>query len=121
MIEGIESPYDLVGRRSIVAIHLKDRQRLTPFMQTFLYVQQASDIQGSVSMLLGTRFQSFRMGSPVYHVGVLPWWTRLTLWFMEVSVAGCGCGLDSGVPAGHLDAAMACATKPGRGLKMIAD
>ena len=53
-------------------------------MQTFLYVQQASDIQGSVSMLLGTRFQSFRVGSAIYHVGTLPWWTRLTLWFMEV-------------------------------------
>jgi cellulose synthase (UDP-forming) len=53
-------------------------------MQTFLYVQQASDIQGSVSMLLGTRFQSFRIGSAVYHVGELPWWTMLTLWFMEV-------------------------------------
>jgi cellulose synthase (UDP-forming) len=47
-------------------------------------VQQASDIQGSVSLLLGTRFQSFRPGSAVYHVGVLPWWTRLTLWFVQV-------------------------------------
>ena len=32
----------------------------------------------------GTRFQSFRVGAAVYHVGILPWWTRLTLWFMEV-------------------------------------
>jgi cellulose synthase (UDP-forming) len=53
-------------------------------MSTFIYVQQASDIQGSVSVLLGTRFQSFRVGANVYHVGLLPWWTRLTLWFMEV-------------------------------------
>jgi cellulose synthase (UDP-forming) len=84
VIEGIESPFDVGGSKSIVAIHLKDSQTFAPFMQTFLYVQQASDIQGSVSMLLGTRFQSFRVGSPVYHVGLLPWWTRLTLWFMEV-------------------------------------
>ena len=82
VIEGIESPY-LPGR-SVVAIRLKDAATFEPFMQTFLYVQQASDIQGSVSMLLGTRFQSFRVGSAVYHVGILPWWTRLTLWFMEV-------------------------------------
>ncbi len=84
VIEGIESPYDIGQSRSIVAIHLKDSPTFEPFMKTFLYVQQASDIQGSVSMLLGTRFQSFRVGAAVYHVGILPWWTRLTLWFMEV-------------------------------------
>jgi cellulose synthase (UDP-forming) len=84
VIEGIESPYDIAGSKSIVAIRLKDATTFEPFMQTFLYVQQASDIQGSVSMLLGTRFQSFRVGSAIYHVGVLPLWTRLTLWFMEV-------------------------------------
>ena len=84
VIEGIESPYDIGGSKSIVAIRLKDAATFEPFMQTFLYVQQASDIQGSISMLLGTRFQSFRVGSAVYHVGILPWWTRLTLWFMEV-------------------------------------
>jgi cellulose synthase (UDP-forming) len=84
VIEGIESPYAIGWSKSIVAIRLKDAGTFEPFMQTFLYVQQASDIQGSVAMLLGTRFQSFRVGSAVYHVGILPWWTRLTLWFMEV-------------------------------------
>jgi cellulose synthase (UDP-forming) len=84
IIEGIQSPYDRPTSKSIVAIHLRDASTFAPFMQTFLYVQQASDIQGSVSMLLGTRFQSFRVGSNVYHVGVLPWWTRLTLWFSQV-------------------------------------
>jgi cellulose synthase (UDP-forming) len=84
IIEGIESPFDRTGSRSVVTIRLKDAATFAPFMQTFLYVQQASDIQGSVSMLLGTRFQSFRVGSNVYHVGVLPWWTRLTLWFAQV-------------------------------------
>jgi cellulose synthase (UDP-forming) len=53
-------------------------------MSTLMSVQQASDISGSVSVLHGTQFQSFRIGSEVYHVGVLPWWTRLTLWFMQV-------------------------------------
>lgn len=84
IIEGIESPFDKNSGRSVVAIHLKDAQTAEPFLQTFLYVQQASDIQGSVSLLLGTRFQSFRIGSAIYHVGELPFWTRLTLWFMEV-------------------------------------
>ena len=84
VIEGIESPYDQVSNRSVVAIHLKDATTFEAFITTFMNVQQASDVQGSVSVLQGTQFHSFRIGSEVYHVGVLPWWTRLTLWFMEV-------------------------------------
>jgi cellulose synthase (UDP-forming) len=84
IIEGIESPFDPGGNRSIVAIHLKDASTFESFMNTFITVQQSSDISGSVSVLHGAQFQSFRIGSEVYHVGVLPWWTRLTLWFMEV-------------------------------------
>jgi cellulose synthase (UDP-forming) len=84
VIEGIKSPYDFGGNRSIVAIHLKDANTYEAFMATFISVQQASDIAGSVSVLHGKQFQSFRIGSEVYHVGTLPWWTRLTLWFMEV-------------------------------------
>jgi cellulose synthase (UDP-forming) len=53
-------------------------------MTSFMAIQQASDISGSVSVLHGVQFQSFRIGAEVYHVGVLPWWTRLTLWFTEV-------------------------------------
>jgi cellulose synthase (UDP-forming) len=83
IIEGIESPYDS-GGKSIVTIRLKDDASFEPFMSTFLYVQQASDIQGSVALLLGTRFQSFRVGSALYHVGQLPWWTRLEVWFSQV-------------------------------------
>jgi cellulose synthase (UDP-forming) len=84
VIEGIHSPLDPGGNRSIVAIHLRDASTFEPFMANFLKVQQASDISGSVSVLHGDQFQSFRIGAEVYHVGVLPWWTRLTLWFMEV-------------------------------------
>jgi len=84
VIEGIQSPYDSGGSRSIVAIHFRDANSFEPFMATFMKVEQSSDIAGSVSVLHGTQFQSFRIGSEVYHVGVLPWWSRLTLWFMEV-------------------------------------
>jgi cellulose synthase (UDP-forming) len=84
VIEGIESPYAPSGDRSIVAIHLKDAASFEPFMAEFLKVQQSSEVSGSVSVLHGAQFQSFRIGANVYHVGVLPWWTRLTLWFMEV-------------------------------------
>jgi cellulose synthase (UDP-forming) len=84
VIEGIKSPYDVGGDRSIVAIHLKDANVFTPFMDTFMQVQQSSDISGSVAVLHGAHFQSFRIGSEVYHVGVLPWWTRISMWFAEV-------------------------------------
>jgi cellulose synthase (UDP-forming) len=83
VIEGIKSPYGEGGDRSIVAIHFKEAASLDPFIATFVRVQQSSEISGSVSVLHGTQFQSFRIGSDVYHVGVLPWWTWLTLWFMD--------------------------------------
>jgi cellulose synthase (UDP-forming) len=85
VIEEIESPYAALGNRTIVAIHLKDGASFEPFMDTLLRVQQGSDIAGSVSVLHGTKFESFRLGTEVYHVGVLPVWTRLTMWFSEVS------------------------------------
>ena len=84
VIEGIRSPFDSGDARSVVAIHLRDASNFPAFMESFLKVQQSSDIQGSVAVLHGTQFQSFRIGSDVYHVGVLPLWTRLTLWFTEV-------------------------------------
>jgi len=83
VIEGIESPYDIASSRSIVAIHLKDASTFEPFMDTFLNVQQSSDVSGSVSVLHGTEFKSFRVGSQVYYVGVLPWFTQLRLWAAE--------------------------------------
>ncbi len=83
VIEGIESPYDIAGSHSIVAIHLRDSSTFEPFINTFLSVQQSSDISGSVSVFHGTEFKSFRIGSQVYYVGVLPWFTQLRLWAAE--------------------------------------
>jgi cellulose synthase (UDP-forming) len=51
-------------------------------------VQQSSDISGSVSVLRGTQFQSFRVGSAIYHVGALDWLTTLTLWLGQVPWLG---------------------------------
>jgi cellulose synthase (UDP-forming) len=84
IIEGIESPYGIAGGRSIVAIHFKDGASFAPFMDKFMEVQQAHDISDSVAVFHGSQFESFRIGSEVYHVGVLPWWTRLMLWFTQV-------------------------------------
>ena len=82
VIEGIESPY--APNRSIVVINVKDAATYENFLTTFLKVQQASDINGSVSVLHGSLFQSFRIATKTYHIGSLPWWTQLTLWFTTV-------------------------------------
>ena len=82
VIEGIKSPYGPGDDRSIVAIHFKDAASFEPFMATLIKVQQSSEISGSVAVLHSKQFQSFRIGAEVYHVGVLPWWTALELWFM---------------------------------------
>jgi cellulose synthase (UDP-forming) len=84
VIQGIESPYAPGANRSIVAIELREASNYEPFLETFLKVQQASDISGSVSVLHGTQFQSFRIGAHVYHVGTVPWWVRLQLWLRQV-------------------------------------
>ena len=84
VIEGVESPFDPGAGHSIVAIHLRDAASFEPFMDTYLKVQQSSDISGSVSVLHGAQFQSFRIGSNVYHLGTVPWWTRVRLWLMQV-------------------------------------
>jgi cellulose synthase (UDP-forming) len=82
VIEGLESPYS--KGRSIVVINVKDGPTYENFITTFLKIQQASDINGSVSVLHGLLFQSFRIGNGGYHIGSLPLWTKLTLWFTQV-------------------------------------
>jgi cellulose synthase (UDP-forming) len=79
---GVKSPFSITETHSVVAIHLRDASVFESFMSTFISVQQASDISGSVAVLHGAQFQSFRIGAQVYHVGVLPWWERLRLWMM---------------------------------------
>jgi len=82
VIEGIESPYS--AGRSVVVINVKDAATYDSFLTTFLKVQQASDINGSVSVLHGSLFQSFKLGGGQYQIGSLPLWERLTIWFTKV-------------------------------------
>jgi cellulose synthase (UDP-forming) len=63
---------------------VKDAATYDPFLTTFLKVQQASDINGAVSVLHGSLFQSFRIGGSVYYIGKLPIWTQLRIWFSKV-------------------------------------
>ncbi|MHB1022880.1 MAG: UDP-forming cellulose synthase catalytic subunit [Acidobacteriaceae bacterium] len=81
LIEGIESPYK--SGRSVVVIAVKDHAAVPQFLTAFLKADQSSDIANSVSVLHGNTFDSYRIGSNVYHVGYLSLWTQLTLWFSQ--------------------------------------
>jgi cellulose synthase (UDP-forming) len=82
ILEGLESPFS--SKRTVVLINLKDAASAGPFLTSFLKVSQSGDISGTVSVLHGTDFQSYRIGNSVYHVGYLPWWEAIDIWFTEV-------------------------------------
>jgi cellulose synthase (UDP-forming) len=81
VIEGIESPYS--GGRTVVVIALRDQTSAANFSTAFLASAQSSDIGHSVSILRGSQFQSYQIGANVYHVGNIPWWLELRLWFTQ--------------------------------------
>jgi cellulose synthase (UDP-forming) len=82
LIEEIESPYS--SGRTVVLIDMKTAANFDPLMTEFLQTSQSSAVSGTVTVLDGSRFQNYRIGNNVYHVGILPWWTALSLWFMQV-------------------------------------
>jgi cellulose synthase (UDP-forming) len=81
IIEGMESPYS--AGHSVIVIAVKDHSVVPNFLTTFLRTSQSSDIANSVAVLHGTRFDSYRIGSDVYHVGNLPWYMQVSLWFTQ--------------------------------------
>jgi cellulose synthase (UDP-forming) len=82
LIEEVESPYE--SGRTVVLVEMKGNANFDPMMTSFLESSQSSAVSGTVALLSGTRFESYRIGNNVYHVGVLPWWTALSLWFRQV-------------------------------------
>ncbi|MFY9748262.1 MAG: UDP-forming cellulose synthase catalytic subunit [Acidobacteriaceae bacterium] len=82
LIEEIESPY--ASGRTVVLVDVKSGANTDPMLKAFLESSQSSAVSGTVALLEGTRFESYRIGNNLYHVGVLPWWTAVGLWFMQV-------------------------------------
>ncbi len=81
LIEGIEWPAG--SRRSAVVIVLRDQGIVSNFLSIFLRTSQSSDISQSVSVLHGSRFNSYRIGGNVYHIGSLSWWVQLKVLFED--------------------------------------
>jgi cellulose synthase (UDP-forming) len=81
ILEGIESPW--AKSRSVVVIAVKSQEEVQPFINAFMLTSQSSDIGKSVSVLHGTKFDSYRILNNVYHVGEIDSWTQLNLWFAQ--------------------------------------
>ena len=81
LIEGLEWPAG--SSRSVVVIALRDHRVVPEFLNVFLNTSQSSDISQSVSVLHGSRFTSYRIGSDVYRVGWLPPWTHVNMLFSQ--------------------------------------
>jgi cellulose synthase (UDP-forming) len=92
LIEGIEWPRG--SKRTVVVILLRDKDVVPNFLSVFLKRSQSSDISQSVSVLHGTRFNSYRIGNDVYRVGSLSRWAQLNIfvsdypWLVVLAVLG---------------------------------
>jgi cellulose synthase (UDP-forming) len=92
LIEGIEWPSR--SNHSVVVIALRETDVVSNFLSVFLRTSQSSDVSQSVSVLHGSRFTSYRIGTDVYHVGSLSLWIKLNMlferyqWLMVVCILG---------------------------------
>jgi cellulose synthase (UDP-forming) len=82
VIEGIESPF--ASGRSVVLIDVNSSADFAPLIATFLNDAQSSAVMGTVSVLHGKQFQSFNIHTRRYHVGHLPWWMAIDLFFIKM-------------------------------------
>ena len=81
LVEGIEWPSG--SKRSVVLVALRDHASIPEFLSVFLKTSQSSDISQSVSVLHGSRFVSYRIGTDVYRVGSLSLWIQLNMLFSQ--------------------------------------
>ncbi|WP_158748829.1 UDP-forming cellulose synthase catalytic subunit [Acidobacterium sp. S8] len=78
LVQGIESPWS--SNRSVVAITFRNDQTMGPFINALQKATTSSAVSESVSVLHGQDFSSYRLGDRFYHVGYLPWWSRIRYW-----------------------------------------
>jgi cellulose synthase (UDP-forming) len=81
LIQEVESPW--TGNRSVVTIAFKDDDSALGFSSAFINSSASGDISESVSVLHGSEFTSYRLGTRFYHVGSLPLWSHVRYWLKE--------------------------------------
>ena len=69
--------------RTIVMVALRQDSSVDPFASVFLDRSQTRDMTGAVSMLIGSKLQSFPVAGARYHVGEATPYVRLRIWFGE--------------------------------------
>jgi cellulose synthase (UDP-forming) len=90
VIEGAEWPAG--SGRSVVVVSVRDKESVARFLAAYPDAAKASAIAGSVSILGGGKFTSYRIGDDVYYAGSSsPWMaTRLILdefpWLLILAV-----------------------------------
>jgi cellulose synthase (UDP-forming) len=78
LIQGLESPWN--ANRSVVTVTYKNDDAAAQFASAFWKSSVSGDISESVSVLHGSEFSSYRLSDIYYHVGSLPWWSRVRYW-----------------------------------------
>jgi cellulose synthase catalytic subunit (UDP-forming) len=81
LIEAAEWPRG--SARTVVVVLLRDPAASANFAAAFLENSQSSAISQTVSVLRGTRFSSYRIGSGVYRVGNIPLLARAAMVLTE--------------------------------------
>jgi cellulose synthase (UDP-forming) len=74
LIEGMEWPAG--SGRSVVVIALRDQGAIPDFVSAFLKRAESPEIGQSVSVLHGSEFSSYRIGTSLYRVGDTTWLMR---------------------------------------------
>ncbi|WP_263358881.1 UDP-forming cellulose synthase catalytic subunit [Acidicapsa ligni] len=81
VVQGIESPY--AAGHSMIVIALRDDSSEEGFVTALLKRSQSSDMSHTVSMLTGTRFVSYAVATPGYHIGDISAYTEMRIWLTK--------------------------------------
>jgi cellulose synthase (UDP-forming) len=69
--------------RSIVMVALRQDSSVDPFASAFLDRSQTRDMTGPVSLLIGSKLESYPVGAARYNIGEASPYVRLRIWFGE--------------------------------------
>jgi len=69
--------------RTIVMVALRQDSSVDPFASVFLDRSQTRDMTGPVSLLIGSKLESYPAAGARYHIGGVAPYVRLRIWFGE--------------------------------------
>ena len=81
LVEEIESPAS--QDRSIVLVDLKQDDSAAAFASALVARSQSTDMIGPVSLLRNSRFRSYSLDEPTYHVGDISWYATMRIYLTQ--------------------------------------